>query len=283
MAILDGLRQPSTEVVSDVKVLPFHAVAILGLCIACAPSFYDRSGTTYLSALRDLGGPLEVCLVTEASVSAFGPDELPRWAAMAPLGDGDFYARWVEHGGHTEQAADGTLVNYFYYPILVFDAHGMFKGGFRFEHSTTAWYAQPQLPCPTAPGMPLSEMQYVIAAENAFWAQRFDSVIGLLPEAQRVHRYAKFDHHFRYYLEAYPYLAVSYWNEQEADSAHAVMDRLLEDVDHNKDFWDEDRTKSLERRLQDLGGLVPEPEEGFWYTVIGHVRYARLQTRPSKN
>ncbi len=187
------------------------------LCVfsgaGCAANYYSRTGTTYDKAVADLGAPLEVCLVTTESVTAFGNAAIEQWMALEPLVPGDFYARWVEPGGGTEPSADGgRSLNVFYYPILVFDRSSLFKGGFRYEHATPSWFAQPPLTCPTSPDIPQSEMQYLLSAEAAFREQRFDDVIRLLPEAKRMHAYARADKSFKYWLEAYPYLAIAYWS-----------------------------------------------------------------------
>ena len=102
-----------------------HGRVLMLLCsaVSCAPNYYSRPDSTYDKAVEDLGAPLEVCLVTTESVTAFGNAAAGQWIALEPLVPGDFYARWVEPGGGTEPSAEGgRSLNIFYYPILVFES-----------------------------------------------------------------------------------------------------------------------------------------------------------------
>lgn len=250
------------------------ALVLLCSTASCAPNYYSRSDTTYNKAVEDLGAPLEVCLVTTESVTAFGNAAMEQWIALEPLVPGDFYARWVEPGGGTELSADGERsLNVFYYPILVFDQSSRFKGAFRYEHATPNWFAQPPLTCPTSRGIPQSEMQYLLSAEAAFREQRFDDVIRLLPEAKRMHSLGRADKSFKYWLEAYPYLAIAYWKVGQDDSSRVVLEELLDDAEKNATFWDADRRTALARRMAQFTDLVPTDHQAYFLEVINQLTY----------
>ena len=242
--------------------------------VGCAANYYSRSDTTYDKAVEDLGAPLEVCLVTTESVASFGNAAMQRWIALEPLVPGDFYARWVEPGGGTQLSDDGERpLNVFFYPILVFDRSSQFKGAFRYEYATPSWFAQPPLTCPTSPVIPQSEMQYLLSAEAAFREQRFDDVIRLLPEAKRMHSSGRADKSFKYWLEAYPYLAIAYWKVGLGDSSRVVLAELLDDAAKNARFWDADRRTALARRMAPLTDLVPTDQQAYYLQVINRLRY----------
>lgn len=251
-----------------------RALPLFFSVVGCAANYYSRSDTTYDKAVEDLGAPLEVCLVTTESVASFGNAAMPHWIALEPLVPGDFYARWVEAGGGTQSSADGErALNVFFYPILVFDQSSRFKGAFRYEHATPSWFAQPPLTCPTNPAIPQSEMQYLLSAEAAFREQRFDDVIRLVPEAKRMHGYARTDKSSRYWLESYPYLAIAYWKVERDDSARAALTELMEDAAKNTGFWDVDRRTALARRMAQYTDLVPAHEQAYYLQVINRLRY----------